>query len=115
MLAFIRVGAWLAVLAIIVLSTVPGHLRPHVLTNGRYEHFTAYFIAGSLFGLGYPLPKHVRLTAVMLALCGGLLEVVQLWIPDRTANVVDFEASTFGAWSALILISVARWTRAVRE
>lgn len=102
-------------LAIIILSTVPGDLRPHVLANGRYEHFAAYFIAGALFGIGYPLPKHRRTAALMLALCSGMLEVVQLWIPDRTANVDDFVASTFGAWAALILISIPGLLRPLRE
>jgi hypothetical protein len=112
--AFARAGGWLAVLAIIILSTVPGYLRPHVLANGRYEHFSAYFIAGALFGIGYSLPKHRLTAALMLALCSGILEIVQLWIPDRTANVSDSVASTFGAWTALILVSMPRLLRPLR-
>jgi hypothetical protein len=40
-----RMGAGLAALAIIVLSVVPGNMRPHLLGNDHYEHFAAYFIA----------------------------------------------------------------------
>jgi hypothetical protein len=42
-----RLGAWSAVLTIIVLSVVPGYMRPDVLGNDLCEHFVAYFITGS--------------------------------------------------------------------
>jgi hypothetical protein len=105
----VRIEAWLAVLIVIVLSVIPGNMRPHVLANGYYEHFTAYFITGSLMGIGYSRPKQLLSSAIMLALCGGTLEIVQLWIPDRTADVGDFAASAFGAWAALVLTCVIRW------
>jgi VanZ family protein len=112
----IRVVAWLAVLAIIVLSVVPGDMRPHVLTTDHYEHFAAYFITGSLLGIGYSRPKQVLSIAVMLLLCSGTLEIVQLWIPGRTASVGDFIASAIGGWAALILTTcVVRWARVAGE
>jgi hypothetical protein len=103
-----RMAAWLAVLAIIVLSVVPGSLRPHILGNGRAEHFVAYFITGGLFAIGYFRPMQQLASGVMLAICAGSLEFLQLWIPGRTANARDFAASTIGAWVGLLIIASIR-------
>ncbi len=100
-----RISAWLAVLAIIVLSVVPGNMRPDVLGNDHAEHFAAYFVAGSLFAAGYQVPV---LSGVFLTICAGSLELVQLWIPGRAATAGDFTASTIGAWVGLLAIVVVR-------
>jgi VanZ family protein len=103
-----RMGAGLAVLTIIVLSVVPGKMRPHVLGNDYYEHFAAYFITGSLLAIGYLRPMQLLSSGVVLALCAGLLEFVQLWIPGRTASAGGFATSTMGAWIGLLVIVVVR-------
>lgn len=103
-----RLGAWLAVLTIIVLSVVPGNMRPHALGNDYYEHFAAYFITGCLFAIGYLRPMQLLSSGVLLPICAGSLEFVQLWIPGRTASAGDFAISTIGAWIGLLLIVVVR-------
>ncbi len=104
-----RMGAGLAVLTIIVLSVVPGNMRPRVLGNDHYEHFAAYFITGSLLAIGYLRPMRLLSSGVLLAICAGSLEFVQLWIPGRTASAGDFATSTIGAWIGLLVIVVVRW------
>jgi hypothetical protein len=42
-----------ALIAIAVLSEVPGELRPHILAVGQLEHFLAYFGAALLLALGF--------------------------------------------------------------
>jgi VanZ family protein len=103
-----RIGAGLAVLTIIVLSVVPGNMRPDVLENDFYEHFAAYFITASLLAVGYPRPMQLLSSGVLLAICAGSLEFVQLWIPGRTASVRDFAAGAAGAWIALLIVVVRR-------
>jgi VanZ family protein len=90
---------------------VPGSLRPHILGNGRAEHFVAYFITGGLFAIGYFRPMQQLASGVMLAICASSLEFVQLWIPGRTANARDFAASTIGAWVGLLIIANIRRAR----
>lgn len=107
-------AAWLAVLAVIVLSVVPGSMRPHVLHNDYAEHFLAYFISGSLFAIAYQRPVQLLLNAVLLATCAASLEVIQLWIPGRTASVGGFEISAIGAWIGLMAVVFVRRTRARR-
>jgi VanZ family protein len=101
-------AAGLTVLTIIVLSVLPGKMRPHILGNDYYEHFVAYFVAGSLFAIGYLRPMQLLSTGVLLALCAGALEFVQLWIPGRTASTGGFATATIGAWIGLLLIAVIR-------
>lgn len=113
-ITLIRVEAWLAVLLVIVLSVVPGNMRPHVLPNGNHEHLTAYFITGILLGVGYSRAGQLLLSAVMLSVCAGALEIAQIWIPERTASLENFFSSTFGAWTALSLIALICCGRSVR-
>jgi len=103
-----RLGAWLAVLTIIVLSVVPGNMRPHALGNDYYEHFAAYFIIGSLLAFGYLRPMQLLSSGVLLAICAASLEFVQLWIPGRTSNVGGFATAMVGAWVGLLVIVVLR-------
>jgi VanZ family protein len=98
----------LAMLTIIVLSVVPGNMRPHVLGNDHFEHFAAYFITGSLWATRYLRPMQLLSSGVLLAMCAGSLEFVQLWIPGRTASAGDFAIGTIGAWIGLLVTIVVR-------
>lgn len=92
---FARVGTLPAVLAIIVLSWLPGSERPHTGLSGQLEHFIAYALAAAGIGMGFP----ARRVVIMLGLIvlAGTLEVGQLWIPGRGSRVIDFVASAGGA------------------
>ncbi len=106
-----RMAAWLAVLTIVVLSVAPGKMRPHVLGNDLAEHCVAYFITASLFASGYQESIHLLSSGVLLATCAGLLELVQLWIPGRMANVSEFAAGMLAAWLGLLVVAVIRFAR----
>ena len=105
----IRTVAWLALASIAVLSVLPGNMRPEMIADSRYEHFAAYFIAGFLLSLGYPRQRQLLASGLLLAIGGGALEAVQLWIPGRTASAEDLTISMLGAWSALVLIGILGW------
>jgi len=106
-----RTAAWLAVLTIIVLSVVPGKMRPHVLGNDVAEHFLAYFTTASLFATGYQGSSHLLSSGVLLAASAGLLELVQLWVPGRNADVREFAASMLAAWLGLVVVGAVRLAR----
>ena len=106
-----RTGAGLAALTIIVLSVVPGNMRPHVLGNDYGEHFVAYLITGSLLAIGCRRLMQLLSSGVLLAICAGSLEFVQLWIPGRTASAGEFATSTIGAWTGLLVIVLVRPAR----
>lgn len=99
-----RVAGWLAVLAIVVLSVVPGQLRPDVLGEKHIEHLAAYLGAALILAAGYPRRLHLLLIGVLLSVCSGALEIVQLWIHGRTSSAADFAASSLGAWIGVAAI-----------
>jgi hypothetical protein len=101
-----RLGAWLAVVSIIILSVVPRYMRPAILGNDYAEHFTAYFIAGGLFAIGYQLS--MLASGAFLAISAGSLEFVQLWIPGRIASAREFAVGVIGAWVGLLVTVVVR-------
>lgn len=101
-----RMGAWLAVVTIIILSVVPRHMRPAILGNDYAEHFTAYFIAGGVFAIGYQLA--MLASGAFLAMSAGSLEFVQLWIPGRIASAREVVAGAIGAWIGLLVAVVIR-------
>jgi VanZ family protein len=102
-----RVAAWVGCLAIVIVSLVPGSLRPHIHGfPGSLEHFLAYGAVGAAYGLAY-CSKSTRLVSAF-ALCAGsgLLEVLQSFVPDRTPELVDMLASSAGAWLGLGFVSL---------
>jgi hypothetical protein len=101
-----RIGAWLAVVTIVVLSVVPGYMRPEIFGNDYVEHFIAYFITGVLFAVGYQLC--LLSSGALLAVSAGSLEFVQLWIPGRIASAGDFAAGAIGAWLGLLVMVAVR-------
>lgn len=103
-----RIAGWLAVIAIVVLSLVPGDLRPHVVTSNKLEHFGAYLVAASLLRIGHTGRQTSLMIAVLLPILAGSLEIGQLWIPGRHARLTDFAVSTLGVWAALTALSLLR-------
>ena len=71
-----RIGARLTVLTFAVLSAVPRKMRSRVLGNDYCEHLRS--VSGSLLAIGYLRPMQVLSSGVLLAICAGLLEVIQL-------------------------------------
>jgi VanZ family protein len=104
-----RKGATLTALIIIVLSVMPGKMRPHLLGNDYCEHFIAYFVAGSLLAVGYPRPLQRLSSGVLLAIGAGTLELIQLWIPGRTSSVGGFVSAAAGAWIGVLIIVLVKW------
>jgi VanZ family protein len=75
--------------------------RCHPLTRGRnskgpgfykafftvLEHFGAYAVLGFLFRLAYP--RHIAFVCVLVFGSAVILELLQIFIPDRDARVLD--------------------------
>jgi hypothetical protein len=107
--AFLRLLGWTAILAIAVLSLVPGELRPHTGASGYFEHFTAYFLTAMVLTLAY----RGRVAAVALFAClviyAGALETGQLWIPGREARIADFATSSLGSLVGIAFTTLIYW------
>jgi hypothetical protein len=102
----LRFAPWLCVFGIAVLSLVPGEARPHTGLPGQAEHFMAYFLTALFLGIR---PRYLVwriLLALALCLYAGLLEVLQIWVPGRSAQLIDFAASSCGALSGMIVVAM---------
>ena len=83
-------AAWIALAFIAYATLSPLNERPELASFNlfsHFDHYLAYAIVGGLFGLAYP-----RATALVCALVFGsavLLELAQLFTPDRHARVAD--------------------------
>jgi hypothetical protein len=101
-----RAVGWTCVVAIVMLSLVPGNERPHTGLTGRFDHVIAYCGTAGLLGLGYPTTK-VRFEIVaMLALLAAVLEVAQLWVPGRHSQFIDFAMSSGGACLGMSVVAI---------
>jgi VanZ family protein len=104
LLGAIRVVGWFAVLVIIILSVMPGQMRPDVLGEKHIEHLMAYVGTSMVLAIGYPeRPSSIKI-GIFLSLCSGILEIIQLGISGRTSSVADFLASSLGAWIGVTVI-----------
>jgi hypothetical protein len=89
--------AGLACLPVLVwLSWIPKDWELRTGAAGQLEHFIAYAGTAGLLGLGFPRGPAWRL-GLALGLLAGILEIGQIWVPGRTAQVIDFAASAGGA------------------
>lgn len=101
----LRFGPWLCILAIAVLSLIPSQARPHTGLPGQLEHFLAYFLTAFLLGVQRSKPGYRAVLTIALCAYAGILETLQLWIPGRTAQLIDFAASSSGALSGMIVLA----------
>jgi VanZ family protein len=100
---FVRILSWLCVVAIVVLSLLPGSDRPHTGATGPLEHVFAYGGTGFLFALSYHSLRIRLLSLVTLSILSGLFEIAQHWIPGRNSQVIDVLASITGLSVGLLL------------
>jgi VanZ family protein len=94
----LRIVALVSLIAICVLSLVPGEYRPHtIILPSVFEHVAVYTVAGLSVGLAYAgRLSSIRLILVLTAY-GALLELCQLWIPGRHGQTIDIAADFAGA------------------
>ena len=97
-----RLIGWLGVLAVAIVSLLPGELRPHTGTSGSLEHFVAYSSVAAILTFAY---QEVRAKLVIfcgLCVCAGLFEVLQTWVPGRSGDILDWSISSAGALAGLL-------------
>jgi leader peptidase (prepilin peptidase)/N-methyltransferase len=99
-----RIAGYLGVIAIIVLSLVPGDWRPSIGLAKALEHLVAYFIVAAILTTGRRAGWPRIAGLVVLA---GVLEFGQGWVPGRDPNPTDFLGSSVGALLGFGLSSLA--------
>jgi VanZ family protein len=92
----IRLLAWLSLLALALLSWLPGELMIRLSLDGRIEHALAYTCATAFVALAYAGRIGLKPMAVLLMIYAGLLETGQIFMIERHAALWDFLASCSG-------------------
>lgn len=89
--------AGLGCVALVVwLSWIPREWEVRTGLAGQIEHVIAYAGTAGLLVLGFGQARALRVGA-LLVLLAAVLEIGQIWIPGRNAQVIDFVASGGGA------------------
>jgi len=112
--ATFRAAGFVSIAMLIVLSLVPGTLRPHVFASGNSEHFFAYAATAFFLGLGNA-PRTTAVFVSFLSAGAAAAELLQTWIPGRSPGFDNFVSSSTGALiGAVVAISLTtvlrRWT-----
>ena len=102
-----RIGSWIIVAGVMVLSLLPSGLMPP-LGSGLAEHLLAYLAFATAAALGYGRKLGYLPLLTIAAGLAALLEAGQLLLPQRTFSALDFLAGTVGA---VLGVSVAHAVR----
>jgi VanZ family protein len=95
----LKVIAWICVIGLAVASWAPGQEMIRTGFNTRLEHTPAYLIAGIAVIIAYPR-KPIWSIAAILCAYAGMLELGQIYIPDRHAAFLDWIAGSCGVLCA---------------
>lgn len=93
----IRLLGLMGIVTIVILSLVPGDLRPHTGEPKQLEHFAAYALVAAVLCIGFSKARQPVAIVIILAVLSAVLEFCQNFIPGCDGNVIDFLASSFGA------------------
>jgi VanZ family protein len=97
----LAIAAW-SLLSFIAYATLsPIQARPTLSTSANFEHFTAFAVLALLFCLAYP--RQFILVCLVVIGSAVVLEVMQLFTPDRHGRLQDaFEKIAGGGTGILI-------------
>lgn len=96
------------IIAVVTLSLLPGKDVPSVGVSDKIEHLVAYALLGLAGGLAFPTRRAAIVLLVLLPLLGIALEIAQLRVPERSADIADALADWIGAALTLLPILVVR-------
>lgn len=96
---------------IFILTSLPSESLPSVEISDKLNHFLAFFVLGFFLNLTlkyqtkFPaLKKNILIITIIIASGYGLLdELHQLFVPGRSAEVLDWIADFIGAISGSLL------------
>jgi hypothetical protein len=105
----LRLIGWICVATIAILSLVPGSIRPHVVETGQVEHFVAYAGTAVFLAIGYSANKQLVGTLILLPVYAACMETLQIFVPGRTAQLIDGVVGAVGSWSGIGLVLLLRY------
>ncbi len=101
-IGLIRSAGWAAFVALGALSLWPSRLDVRTGASGHLEHFAAYAFTGFLLTLAHPSFDARFAIFCLLGMYAAALERLQLAVPGRTSQLIDFEGSVAGAFAGFL-------------
>ena len=90
------------VVAVTVLSLLPGSMVPQLPTEASTGHFLAYLGLAAIPAAGIQRLRAVWLAILSSACLGVALEFMQIWIPGRTFEWSDILANSMGVTAGMV-------------
>lgn len=98
-----RLAAWSCLVAIAVLSVLPGDDMVRTPMGGRSEHVIAYALTTLAVANAHRTAHLVAISGALVAYA-GCLEYLQRYIPGRSSALIDFAFSASGVGMGALLI-----------
>jgi hypothetical protein len=96
----LRIGAWLALAAVIFVTISPIGLRPRDVVSTNFDRAAAYAVMSALFVFAYP--RHWRMVAVLMIVTAGGAELFQYLSPTRHPQPMDAAIKVSGGAFGLL-------------
>ncbi|MDR3610846.1 MAG: VanZ family protein [Ignavibacteriaceae bacterium] len=101
-------------LLILTLTSLPGYDVPDVKINDKIEHLMAFGGLGFLLNLSLRIQnkftlikKHPAISTILIVSAYAAFdELHQLFIPERTCDILDWTADTIGVIIGVILMTI---------
>ena len=100
---------WAGVVAVSLVSVTPRDQLPPIGIDlwDKLQHVLAYAVLSGLAGQAYAARKYLAHLFLGLVALGGVLEVIQSFIPNREAEIGDAIANAVGAGIGLLAVILA--------
>ena len=101
----------LVLLAVLIVSLVPGGTLPvSIDMEPHIKHFVAFSLLGFLFATALQADwRRALVVALGLGLLGFVIEIAQLFIPDRSFLWIDVAAGFVGGLGGAVFGVFLRW------
>ena len=108
---YFRIATVVWALSVAYLSLTPTLPKPVGLLDDKIQHFAAYALLSLLVILSLNKTLSAWKLALLAALYGGLMEVLQTYAPGRSPEWLDLVANTMGVAMGLAVAWVLTRTR----
>lgn len=91
----LKIFFYFTVIAVFILAVLPGEKIPRILNFwDKAQHSLAFVVLSLLAIFAYPQNIYPRL--IGLVLYGGVIEIIQWFLPWRSGDIYDFIADSLG-------------------
>jgi len=89
------------------LGTLKFYIRmDHLLHLGAYLLICMYFLFGRKFGLKLFENHSFRKFLILILTLATVTEFIQIWVPERAFNVMDWVANVAGIFLGVVIIKI---------